>query len=246
MQLITLNIWSGQITEGLLDFIKKYQYVDFFCLQEVYHRAPYKTSTDDNPVCLNILDQIAAQLPNHRFFFRPVVDNVYGLAVFVKKDIELLNEGEVVIYENPDYEGKGPRHHRNLQWVECRSQGKKYVVINTHFLWNGAGKGDSEDRMQQSTRVKDFLDSLSVPKLLCGDFNLRPDTESIKILEKDMRNLVKDYNITSTRTSLYPKAERFADYVLASLDIPAHDFKVLPDEVSDHAALWVDFSVGDS
>lgn len=243
MQLITLNIWGGHVKTGLLDFIKQYQHVDFFCLQEVYHRAPYKTSTDDNPVCLDILDQIADYLPNHHFFFRPVVDSVYGLAIFIKKDIELLNEGEVIIYENPDYTGKGPRHHRNLQWVECIFQGKKYVVINTHFLWNGAGKGDSDDRLQQSKRVKDFLESLSVPKLLCGDFNLRPDTESIKILEKDMRNLITDYNIQSTRTSLYPKAERFADYVLASSDITIHDFNVLPDEVSDHAALWVEFFV---
>jgi len=243
MQLITLNIWGGQIKESLLNFIQTYQHVDFFCLQEVYHRAPYKISTNEDLVCLSILDKIAKQLPNHRFFFRPVVSNTYGLAIFIKKNIELLNEGEVIIYENPDYPGQGPRHHRNLQWVECRFQGKKYVVINTHFLWNGAGKGDSEDRIQQSTRVKHFLDSLSVPNLLCGDFNLRPDTESIKILENNMRNLVKDYDITSTRTSLYPKAERFADYVLVSPDIVVDDFKVLADEVSDHAPLWVSFSM---
>lgn len=244
MQLITLNIWGGHVKEKLLEFINRYQQVDFFCLQEVYHRAPHKTSTDDNPVCLDILDQMAKQLPNHRFFFRPVVANVYGLAIFIKKDIQLLNEGEIIIHENPDYPGQGPKHQRNLQWAECSFEHKKYVIINTHFLWNGAGKSDSEDRIQQSKRVKDFLDSLSVPKVLCGDFNLRPDTESIKILEKDMSNLVTDYKISSTRTNLYPKAERFADYVLTSKDIVVQNFKVLPDEVSDHAALWVQFSLG--
>lgn len=138
----------------------------FFCLQEVYHRAPYKTSSDDNPACLDILDQIAVQLPNHRFFFRPVVANVYGLAIFIKKEIELLNEGEIIIHENPDYPGTGPKHQRNLQWVECRFENKKYTIINTHFLWNGKGKDDSEERLQQSARVKDFLDSLNIPKVL--------------------------------------------------------------------------------
>ena len=243
MKLITLNIWGGHVKEPLLKFISAYQDVDFLCLQEVNHRALYKTSTDDNPVCLDILDQIAEQLPQHRFFFRPVVNNVYGLAMFVKKDIELLNEGEVIIHENPDYPGKGPTHQRNLQWVECRTQGKKFVIINTHFLWNGVGKLDSPDRIQQSQRVKAFLDTLSVPKIFCGDFNLRPDTESIKLLENNMKNLVKEYHIQSTRTSLYPKAERFADYVLVSDEVVVHTFKVLPEEVSDHAALQLEFLI---
>lgn len=243
MQLITLNIWGGQIKDKLLNFIEQHQLVDFICLQEVYHRAPHKTSTNDLPVYLDICDQIAEKLPNHDFFFRPVVQNVYGIATFVKKNIEILNEGEVIIHENPDYPGAGPRHQRNLQWIECCHDDKKFVIINTHFLWNGVGKGDSDDRIQQSKRTKDFLDSVSVPKILCGDFNLRPDTESIKILEKDMRNLIKDYNIKSTRTSLYPKEERFADYVLVSEDINVQDFKVLQDEVSDHAALWTSFTI---
>lgn len=245
MQLIILNIWGGHVKDKLLGFIEQHQQVDFICLQEVYHRAPYKTSDEDRAVSLDILDQMAERLPEHHFFFRPVVKNVYGLAIFIKKDIELLNEGEVIIHENPDYAGTGPRHQRNLQWVECRQGGRKFVIINTHFLWNGAGKGDSEDRLQQSKRVKDFLESLNIPTILCGDFNLRPDTESIKILEKNMRNLVTDYNIQSTRTSLYPKTERFADYVLVSPDVAIQNFRVLPDEVSDHAALWVEFSIAE-
>ena len=125
MKLLTLNIWGGQIKEALIKFIAQHQEVDFICLQEVYHRAPHKTSTDDNPVCLDILDQMASALPHHNFYFRPVVQNVYGLAIFIKKDIELLCEGEVIIHENPQYTGTGPRHQRNLQWIECSTQGKK-------------------------------------------------------------------------------------------------------------------------
>ncbi len=244
MQLITLNIWGGHVKADLLEFIKKYQHVDFICLQEVYHRAPHKTSDDDRVICLDILDQIAEYLPQHQFYFRPVVQNVYGIAIFVKNDIDLVTEGEVIIYDNPDYSGTGPMHRRNLQFIECQDQGKKYLIMNTHFLWNGCGKNDSDDRIQQSISVKKFLDSYSVPKLLCGDFNLRPDTESLRIIEKDMRNLIKDYGIESTRTSFYPKTERFADYVLVSDSVIVHDFKVLPEEVSDHAALWIEFSIG--
>ncbi len=43
----------------------------------------------------------------------------------------------------------------------------------------------------------------NLPTILCGDFNLMPDTKSIEILETGMQNLVKNYNVTSTRSSFY-------------------------------------------
>ena len=217
MQLITLNIWGGQFKEPLKEFVATYQSVDFLCLQEVYHRAPHKTSTDDNPVCLNILDELASVLPDHQFFFRPTVNNAFGLAMFVRKTINILDEGEIIIHENPSYPGAGPTHSRNLQWVKCKSKDKEYYVLNIHCLWNGAGKNDSPDRIAQSQRIKTFVNTIQAPKIMCGDFNLRPDTESLGIIEKDLNNLVKHYNIQSTRTSFYPKEERFADYILTSV-----------------------------
>ena len=172
MKLITLNIWGGQCKELLVEFIAAHSDIDFFCLQEVYHRAPHKTSMDDNPVCLNILDELSAVLPGHQFFFRPTVNNACGLAMLIKKDIDILHEGEVTIHENPDYPGVGPTHSRNLQWVQCKDQGNEYCILNIHCLWNGVGKGDSAERIEQSHRAKDFLNSVQVPKILSGDFNL--------------------------------------------------------------------------
>ena len=55
-----------------------------------------------------------------------------------------------------------------------------------------------------------------------------------------MKNLIKEYNIQSTRTSLYEKSEKFADYVFVSPEIVVKDFKLLPDEVSDHLALFLE------
>jgi endonuclease/exonuclease/phosphatase family metal-dependent hydrolase len=109
--------------------------------------------------------------------------------------------------------------------------------MNVHGLWNGKGKDDAPERIIQSNIIRQFIDKVGGEKILCGDFNLNPETESIKILEKDMRNLVKDYAVTSTRTSLYKKPGKFADYIFTSRGINIKDFKVLPEEVSDHSAL---------
>jgi endonuclease/exonuclease/phosphatase family metal-dependent hydrolase len=61
------------------------------------------------------------------------------------------------------------------------------------------------------------------------------------MLEDGMRNLIREYKITSTRTSFYPKTEKFADYFFVSPEVQVNDFQVLPDEVSDHAPLLLSF-----
>ncbi len=243
MKLICLNIWGGHVKEPLLNFISEHQNIDFFCLQEVYHNAQEKISTDDNIVALEIFSEIQALLTNHQGFFRPTVNNVYGIGMFIHKDINIVCEGEVIIHENNDYIGRGPTHSRNLQWIECKSNNQIYTILNVHGLWNGMGKNDSSARVAQSEKIKGFMNSINTPKILCGDFNLKPDTESIRIMANGMQNLISEYNITSTRSKLYQKEEQFADYIFTSSDVAVKEFNILQDIVSDHLPLLLDFTI---
>lgn len=116
--------------------------------------------------------------------------------------------------------------------------GKKVSIINFHGLWNGNGKTDTADRIVQSQKIHSFMKKLKQPFLIAGDFNLEPDTESIKIIESVCpRNLVREFGVTSTRSSFYPKPGRLADYIFLSEDLKLEHFEVLPDEASDHLAL---------
>ncbi len=133
-------------------------------------------------------------------------------------------------------------HARNLQFVTVDGPAGRLTVMNFHGLWNGLGKGDSDERIAQSRRILDCLRGRTEPVVLCGDFNLLPDTESLRMLEAvGLRNLVVEFGVTSTRTSLYRRPERFADYVLVSHGIDVGDFRALPDEVSDHAPFLLEF-----
>ncbi len=252
MKLITLNIWGGHVREPLLQFIAKHQNIDIFCLQEVYHKAQNKFATDDKTVSLNIFSELSDLLPNHQPFFRPVIGNMqgnaYGIGMFVKKGIKVAQEGEVTIHHNPDYptdapNGHGPTHSRKLQWIQCEIENQPYTIMNVHGLWNGMGKTDTPERIAQSQKIRDFMDSLHTPKILCGDFNLRPETKSLEILKKGMKDMVEIYQIPSTRSSHYPKRKEqpFADYILTCPKIDIKQFKVLTDEVSDHSPLLLEF-----
>jgi endonuclease/exonuclease/phosphatase family metal-dependent hydrolase len=241
MKLISLNIWGGNVREPLLEFACNHAHIDVFCLQEVYNGAQVKMSTDDKEPCLDVFSRLLGQLPEHRGFFRAATQDNYGIAMLIKNDVEVLGEGEVTIHHNPNYPGRGPTHSRILQWLTCRSGEKVYSIANVHGLWNGQGKTDTPERIAQSKKIKDFLNTLDTPIVLCGDFNLRPDTESIKIVSVGMSNLIETYGIESTRTNLYDKDEKFADYVFTSPQIQVNRFEVMPDVVSDHAPLLLDF-----
>lgn len=252
MKLITLNIWGGHIREPLLEFIVKHQNIDIFCFQEVYHNAQDKFSTDDKAASLNIFSELSDLLPDHQPFFRPVIGNskgnAYGIGMFVNNEVKVMKEGDITIHHNPDYPTQapnrhGPTHSRKLQWIQCRIEEKIHTIMNVHGLWNGMGKTDTPERIAQSQKIRNFMHTLSTPKILCGDFNLRPETKSLKILKEEMKDLIEVYNVPSTRSNYYPKREEqpFADYILTCPKITVKHFEVLKDEVSDHAPLLLEF-----
>lgn len=241
MKLITLNIWGGHVREPLHQFIASQNNVDIFCLQEVYHNAKEMISLEERKVTLNIFSELQDLLPNHAGYFRPVVDDIYGIGMFINKRINVLDEGNYPIHHNPAYTGRGPAHSRILQWAKCAIDSDIFTIINVHGLWNGMGKTDTDERLAQSEKIRQFLDKIDSRKILCGDFNLKPDTHSLKMIARGMKNLVEEFQVSSTRTSLYPKVERFADYVFTSPDIKVNQFAVLKDEVSDHSPLLLDF-----
>jgi len=241
MKIVSLNTWGGRVYDPLMDFFKKHKDVDIFCLQEIYKDATKdKVGEEWQDDALNLFSDIQGVLTSYKGYFRPAVDGCYGLAVFIKDGVDLIEEGDVTIYDVGQYRGGG-NHSRNLQYVKVDNGEKLVTIANVHGLWNGKGKTDAPERIDQSQAIKQFLDKVEGEKILCGDLNLLPDTNSLKILEEDMINLVKEHKITSTRSGLYKKSEKFADYILVSPNIEIKNFKVLEDEVSDHLPLLLEF-----
>jgi len=248
-----LNTWGGRAgKDKLLAFFESHKDMDVFCLQEIWS-APYEhleghsaggLSIDHSNIMVYGMQEISTLLDSHTAYFKPHHLNNYGLMMLIKKDLDVISEGDVFVYKDRGHipEGDVGFHARNVQFATIATKNGNRSILNFHGLWNGGGKGDSEDRLLQSDRIIQFMKTLSNPYVMSGDFNLLPDTQSIKKLEDfGLRNLIKEHNITSTRTSLYPKAEKFADYTLTSKKIIIEDFKVLTDEVSDHSPLYLEF-----
>lgn len=247
MKLIVLNTWCGRMMKELEKFLIQHDDIDAFCFQEVYHEADGKDTIWKDGSNFNFLNDIKKTLsPDYDFYYRPHLDDWWGLAIFIKKKFKIIEEGDFFIHEqngyNPAVEVYGYTA-KNVQFLKTESDGKIVTILNFHGLWNGEGKGDTEDRLKQSKKLIEFIKSIKNDYVLCGDFNLSPETKSLQMIEEELGcvDLIKEYKITSTRTSLYPKPNKFADYVFVSKGIETVDFKVLPDEISDHAPLFLDF-----
>lgn len=263
MKIESLNTWGGRIFEPLMQHFKGNQDIDIFCLQEIYNTPTHnkftrkniheQISPEDMPGRANLFDEIAAALPSHTGFFSSSVSGVdsqgevgfeidFGQAMFIRKDIEILERGETFVFRDKGefILGDNTTQPRVLQHVQFKYDDKKYGLANFHGVWTGTGKSDTPSRIEQSQKVKKILDAMNGAKILCGDFNLVPDSESISILEEGMENLIKKFGVTSTRSEYYKKPLKFADYILISPDITVKNFEVLQDPVSDHLPLQVE------
>ncbi|MEK7090454.1 MAG: endonuclease/exonuclease/phosphatase family protein [Patescibacteria group bacterium] len=123
---------------------------------------------------------------------------------------------------------------------------QRYAVGNIHGLWLSGTKDDTPKRIEQARALIDFVGKRSEKTILCGDFNLAPDTKSIAIIGAHLRDLIKEYKVSTTRNRNYADMGKYkdyiADYMFVSRDVNVKNFWVLPNEVSDHLPLLLEFS----
>lgn len=254
MKLIVLNIWGGRGgRENLINFFaKNKKLVDVFCLQEMWS-GPYTEYSDRliggvrmdySQLMVDSVQRISELMSGYTAYFRPQLLKDYGLMMLVDENLQVVEEGEEFVYKQKGFvpEGDLGMHARNIQYATINTSEGLRTVINFHGLWNGMGKGDSDDRLAQSQNIINFLKKLDHPYVLCGDFNLLPDTKSLKMFEEfGLRNLIDEYGIKSTRSILYEKPNKFADYVFVDPRIKVKQFYVMEDVVSDHSPLYLEF-----
>ena len=253
MKLISLNIWGGRRLEGLMNYIKsRKKDTDIFCFQEVYDTQTNRKLVK-RKFRADILKKIKNELRRFDVYFVSNIsdfsfadsvnfDLCWGIAIFVKKSVSLIEAKSEYIWGYVDSElNQDMPKPRKVQLVKIEKEGKVYTIIHFHGLWVKNEKIDTKESLLQSQKIRGIMDKIHGNKIICGDFNLLPNTKSLLILEKDFTNLIKKYNITSTRSKFYNKPDKYADYVLVSQRIKVNSFSVSNLNISDHLPMELDF-----
>ncbi len=256
MRITTLNAWGGRSMHPLMRFFRRRkEQTDVFCLQEVFDcpQAALDAKRPDEHLRGDMFAKISEELADFQGVFARFEDdaNRMSLAVFVRKTLPVVAIEDRVIYDpvEPMDDGKIVISSRKLQSVRIAREGGDLLIANFHGLWVNGPKTDTPERIEQSGKLVEAIEAHAGPKVVCGDFNLLPNTMSVRILEVEagLRNPVVERAVKSTRTPLYrsyddPNEPNFADYILYSTDLTLARFEVLPDIVSDHSPLHAEFA----
>jgi hypothetical protein len=239
--------------EPFMEFIKESApSTDFFCFQEVFNSdSLFKADVIYPDLRSTIYNDLVQALPGFNGHFAQadmtMIDDKplpEGLAIFSAKNIDITSNGSVIVYEKDD-DVRPTERSKILQYVRFVRDGKETTLCNFHGIAFPGNKLDTEARLSQSHRIAEFLSGESGDKILGGDFNLLPKTESISIIESvGMSDLIKDFNIKSTRSDISyekykdePVQQYFADFAFTSKNIEVRDFKVPRMNISDHLPL---------
>lgn len=244
MKLISLNAWNGIKFAALKEFLeRRSEVVDIFCFQEI-RNGRYSNQAEEGAERASLFEDLRGIMPGFTGYFTEMAPGV-GIASFIRTSIGVakIEASQILTAEDTAHLAmpSGARYYpRVIQSVYLEDGG--LVIHNFHGL-PGKLKQDTPERERQTERLLKIIDGLAVPQILVGDFNLNPDTKAVSELEGRLQNLVREGGFTTTRNSNYERFATlpFADYAFVSRDIKVNSFQVLPDEVSDHLALYLDF-----
>jgi len=122
------------------------------------------------------------------------------------------------------------------------------TIGNIHGLWQREGKHDTDPRRNQARAFGALIDGVARAgdaMLACGDFNLLPDSDTFAMMgATPWRNLITLHGISSTRSALYKKPCRYADYALANDSLRVRLISAPQDPiVSDHCPIILDLEL---
>ncbi len=269
IKLLTLNVSVfDENNEKLTQFFKDMS-PDIICLQEVTRKVDEWAF--DSFITKGAIDKATPRLL-YSFFAPNVIfkefkqNNFHGKKIFyhdfggfiefgnyIKSKFQIIEGTSVFVQHHFSYlddstwmenhQGKEPRM---VQVADIKINPKqKLRLINYHGIWTRNKQGTKRTKEACEQIVK-LAAEVSHPSIICGDLNLFPNTESVKVLKDNFVSLVDEYNVTRTRpksNELSGEKRNVVDYIFVSREIKPISFKVIDSDVSDHLPLLLEFSL---
>lgn len=241
MKILQLNIWGGRLGLRIKEVINR-EKPDVVCLQEAI------MVDGGSGFVFDELSEIQRDAGFEHCYFSACFgwklmkrEAQSGLATmsklpFLHTDnaftrLEYVTDFDII---DTDY------NVRSLQHVTVKYGDKEIHVLNHHGHHVPHHKDGDEETLRQCQLIVDYMEKINGPIVLCGDFNLKPESESLQLINAKLINHAKERGVLTTRTPLTHKTE-VCDYIFTSPEIEVKDFQVLDDIASDHKALLIEF-----
>ncbi len=265
MKLITLNVALFEPNNPKLVSFLKDECPDIACFQEVTRGLV--DGVDREFISKDTIDEGTGNLKysffgptsifgeinmkdfhgQENFYFDP--KGLLEMGNYIKSNYKIQKAQNVFLEGNFSY-NTGPREWPDLQnraiiIADLLLESGNLRIINYHGIWTRNKKGNDRT-VEACKKILEFATSFKGGVIICGDFNLFPDTPSIKVFKKDFTSLVDQFKIKTTRppsNELSGNGRNVVDYVFVNSNLKVNNFKVLDKDVSDHLPLALDFEL---
>lgn len=266
MRIISLNVALFEENNTKLKQLLEEQKPDIICLQEVTKRvdktafAKFVSKDSIDEVTQNLKYSFFAPCSVMKNFeyknfhtkkeFSHDLGGFVEFGNYVKSSFKII-KGQNIFVQNhfsltTDWSKWPEDNSKAAQVIDLKLQNEqKLRVINYHGIWSRYKK-DSPLTIKAAKTIKKYAQEVDYPVIICGDFNLFPNTKSMLILKKGLISLVDEFNIKTTRPSsneLSGLKRNIVDYIFISKVIKVNKFEVLDSDASDHLPLILDFDI---
>jgi endonuclease/exonuclease/phosphatase family metal-dependent hydrolase len=246
MKIVTLNLWNGgrlfnQAKQFLID-----QNADIYFLQEVYDGH-----VPDLENRLRTRDILQSAFPDYFSAFAPAYLDTRPKEGNIEEGLLLLSRYELTNTQNlfidvpyGPYDQETTTDFRffpsNIQKATITVHNQIITLLNIHGPVNNNGTEDTDRRLKMKDTICTHITDYSI---LAGDFNVSPQTQTIRALEEKLTNvfageLSTSFNIKRKDLIKRPGyATAVVDMIFVTPTIPILK-KEHPDvDVSDHLPL---------
>lgn len=243
MKLLNLNVWQGRLQSVLLRHLESLD-IDIACMQEA---VDYEKLSGG---LVSTYQNIGKSLGTEYQFFSPLMsmklgnkDITFGNVTYSKIPFSQNNTIFTRGAHKNDFDFDADDYNvRAFQHSLIEVNNKKLNIINHHgHHIDSHNLGDHETERQVSD-ILSYADELEGAVIICGDFNLSPESKSIKLIDAKYANLSTKYNLKTTRSGLTYKNE-VCDYIFVNDNVIINDFSMNTSIISDHNSLILDFDI---
>lgn len=270
LRIVSLNAWGGRCWPALGEWIAALK-PDVLCLQEVTRAPcpspPWLEYRDAHRVLdqrTDLFADVSACLPGWQAGFAAAARgplrspegrkwvSEHGLGTWVAPGLAVTERVQGFVHGSFRRDGWGPEpvpRAMQVLRIELPNNGETCVIGHFHGLRDPSGKGDTPARARQAGKALALLRGVATEGeavVMGGDFNILPGAESFAIWRNGgLADQVAARGIADTRTVLYRKPQRHANYMLTggALDILSFEVPGSP-VVSDHRAMIIDIVIG--
>lgn len=248
VKVIQLNIWRGTLLDNALEFLRA-EDPDIILLQEVY-----SSRQEDLPREKRLYEYMNEELPDYyatygvAFTDTTKLGNIQsGNAIFSKFEI---TDSKNTFFDEPyrefDEQDQSDFSHNPQTILEAKINANGVILhaFSVHGIWGEDGRDNPRRLQMAETIISEIKDKKNV--IMGGDFNVNPDTETVKNIEKHVHNIFGN-TLTRTFGLKYKEDPKFRTAVVDMIFVDP-EIKVLkkicPDiEASDHLPLVAELEI---